>query len=175
MVSVVCAYQIKTIHDVAEHGLEKANLTCCSLHSGEVCWVTSDSLLNCRPDLQWSSRVPIRLPIGLDGEHAQTVVEIAHPYPVNSDAMFQRMCRIEALLRTALSAGTHQGPHVHSNAHLYEALAQSAVTPQETSVQSSIASYETPGNSPQDVDKTSDFDSLLREMMGDDYGVLEDM
>jgi hypothetical protein len=78
--------------------------------------------------------------------------------------MFQRMCRIEALLRTALSAATRQ-----------EALAQSAVTPQETSVQSSIASYETPGNSPQDIDKTSDFDSLLREMMGDDYGGLEDM
>jgi hypothetical protein len=118
--------------------------------------------------------VPIQLPIGLDGEHAQTVVEIAHPYPVNSDAMFQRMCRIEALLRTALSAATRQ-EHVHSNAHLYEALAQSAVTPQETSVQSSIASYETPGNSPQDIDKTSDFDSLLREMMGDDYGGLEDL
>jgi hypothetical protein len=152
MMSFVCAYQIKTIHDVAEHGPEKANLTCCSLHSGEVCWVTSDSLLNCRPDLQWSCRVPIQLPIGLDREHAQSVVEIAHPYPVNSDAMFKRMCRIEALLRTALSAATRQEP-----------------------VQSSIASYETPGNSQQDVDKTSDFDSLLREMMGDDYGVLEDM
>lgn len=163
MASVVCAYQIKSVHEVAEHGSENTKLACCSLYSGEACWVTCDSLWNCRADLLNSHRVKIQqLPFGLDKEHAQTVVEIAHPYPAHVEAMFKTVCRIEALLRNAHQVVTHQE------------------TPEQSSnTLPSVTSFDTPvtlcpdANAASDLDEASDFDALLRDVMCDDFGGLD--
>ena len=157
MASVVCAYQIKSVHEVAEHGSENTKLACCSLHSGEVCWVTYDSLWNCRADLRHTTRLPIppsELPFGLDKQHAHAVVDIAHPYPANVEAMFQRVCRIEALLRNT----------------------QPAVATTETTERSTALSPVTSLDAPiteSNVDAASDFDALLRDVMCDDFDGLD--
>ena len=159
MASVVCAYQIKSVHEVVEHGSEQIKLACCSLHSGEVCWVTHDSLSNCRADLQCSPHVPIQLPVGLERENAQTVVDVIHPYPVSVEAMFQRLCRIEALLRNTRPVVT-----------TYD-------TPEQSAEPSPVPSCEseTPANSHANASTVNDFDDILRDIMGDDFGGLECM
>jgi hypothetical protein len=204
--SSVCSYQVKAVHEVVEHehASQKTNLACCSLHSGEVCWVTYDSLLLCRADLRSSPRVPIQLPVGLEREHVHTVVDMVHPYPPNVEAVFQRLCRIEALLRNTQpnvtnleTSAQYDEPSAasYSNAS-NETLAQSVAacsvashetpeqssapfpvsyrqTPEQSSAPFSVASHETPGNSHPDANTASDFDALLRDIMGDDFGDLD--
>jgi hypothetical protein len=161
MASVVCAYQIKSVHEVVEHGAGNTQLACCSLHSGEVCWVTYDSLLHWRADLRWSHRAPIpHLPFGLDRDRAQTVVDIVHPFPTNMDAIFQRVCSIEALIRRTLPDGREmQGPSTSD-----------ATIPSHGPAGESCPDARATGDAGED---TSDFDALLRDvMMDDDLGGL---
>jgi hypothetical protein len=165
MASVVCAYQIKSVHEVVEHGEGNTQLALCSLHSGEVCWVTYDSLLHWRAELRWSHRAPRQpptppLPFGLDRDHAQTVVDIVHPFPTNVDAIFQRVCRIEALIRRTppdADGREMQGPSTPV-----------ATIPSHGPARESCPDARATGGADEDA---SDFDALLRDvMMGDDLG-----
>ena len=84
------------------------------------------------------------------------MVDIAHPYPANVEAMFQRVCHIEALLR---------------NSH--PAVATTETTERSTAL-SPVTSFDAPvteGNA--DMAITSDLDDLLRDVMCDDFDGLD--
>lgn len=108
-----------------------------------------------------SHRAPIpHLPFGIDRDHAQTVVDIVHPFPTNVDAIFQRVCSIEALIRRTLpdvDGREMQGPSTSD-----------AAIPSHGPAGELCPDARATGDADED---TRDFDALLRGvMMGDDLG-----
>jgi hypothetical protein len=98
--AVVCAYQIQSAPFVTA---DEPRWAWCVLHSGERCWVTHESLVHHRADLAEASRVGMHASDGSPPPPrsgvAMTVVDVAHPYPVQWEPMFQRLGHIEAMLR----------------------------------------------------------------------------
>ncbi len=106
--SVVCAYLLQSVETFADDGCLTAPVRAhCTLHSGERCWVTYDSLIRHRADLVATACPPLGTAPTTsvaDGTGSVpvvvlTVVDVVHPYPAHLETLVQRLAHIEGMLR----------------------------------------------------------------------------